>query len=134
MFTAVSGWSVSSSTSSNHTIVSRTRSARSSSRDATNLQRNARVDLRCLDEAVDLEVLALLDVHQPGRRAVVHRRDAVARQCRRVAEPARDVALGFVAEDLGVCPVDRADELVALVDLRARCRDVYLALDAPIRV
>src|SRR3982751_3593805 len=119
MFTAVSGWSVSSSTSSNHTIVSRTRSARSSSRDATNLQRNACVDLRRLDEAVELEVLALLDVHQPGRRAVVHRRDAVARQRRRVAEPARDVALRCVAEDVRMRLVDRTDELVALVDLRA---------------
>ena len=37
-----------------------------------------RIDLRRLDEPVDLEVLAQLDVHQPGRGAVVDRRHVVA--------------------------------------------------------
>src|SRR5919204_2151120 len=45
-----------------------------------------RVDLGRLDEGVDLEVLAQLDVHQPGRGAVVDGRHAVARERGRVAE------------------------------------------------
>ena len=68
---------------------------------------------RRLDEAVDVEVLAELDVHQPGRRAVVERRDAVARERGRVAEPARHVAARHLAVDLLVRLVDGLHELVA---------------------
>src|SRR5215472_2064284 len=85
--------------------------------EATDLHRDACVNLRRLDEAVDLEVLAELDVHQPGRGAVVDRRHAVAGERRRVAEPARDVATRRLAPDRGVHLVDRRDELVSLLDL-----------------
>src|SRR5215472_4307833 len=80
--------------------------------EATDLHRDACVDLRRLGESLDLEVLAQLDVHQSGRRPVVDRRHAVPRQRGRVAEPARHVALRYLAPDLGVRGVDRRDELV----------------------
>ena len=56
-----------------------------------------------LHEPVDLEVLAELDVHQARRRPVVEGRDAVARQRRRVAEPARDVALRLASRRPASC-------------------------------
>src|SRR5579863_9778821 len=83
------------------------------------LRRHARVDLGRLDESLDLEVLAELDVHQARGGAVVDGRNAVARQGRRIAEPARHVAARRLAPDLGVRSVDCGDELVALLDLRA---------------
>ena len=85
---------------------------------------------RGLHEPVDVEVLAQLDVHQARRGSVVHGRDAVAGQRGRVTEPASDVAARALAEDLLVRGVDRLHELVPLVDLGARRRDVDLALDA----
>src|SRR5262249_27709983 len=97
--------------------------------DATDLHRDACVDLRRLDEALDLEVLAQLDVHQPCRGAVVDSRDAVAGESRRVAEPARDVASRCLAPDLGVHLVDCGHELVAFLDLRPGSGHVDLALD-----
>src|SRR3954451_4145594 len=99
------------------------------SRDAADAHRNACVRLGGADEAVDLEILTLLDVHQPGRGAVVDGRDPVARQRRGVGEPAGHVAPRRLAEDLLVGCVDRRYELVSLVDLRSGRRDVDLPLD-----
>src|SRR5207253_8819964 len=98
--------------------------------DTADLHRHTGVDLRRLHEPLDLEILAELDVHQPGGRAVVDGRHAVAGERRCVAEPARYVAAGRLPPDLGVRGVDRGDELVALLDLRAGCSHEDLALDA----
>src|SRR5581483_82680 len=109
------------------------RGARRPSRRATDLLRRARVDLRRLDEPVDVEVLAEYCVRQPAGRAVVDGGDPVARQHARVREPARDVALGWRSEHLGVRLVERADERVLLLDLRPRSGHVHLALDTVVR-
>src|SRR2546429_1413629 len=102
---------------------------RTRSRETADLHRHPRVDLGRLDEAVDLEVLAELDVHQAGRGAVVDRRHAVARECRRVAEPTRHVAARRLTEHLLVRSVDRGDQLVTLVDLAAGRGHVDLPFD-----
>src|SRR5205085_10018882 len=49
---------------------------------AADTLRDERIRLRRANEPFDLEVLAELDVHQPGGRPVVQRRDAVPRQRR----------------------------------------------------
>src|SRR6185437_5051526 len=96
---------------------------------AADLHCYAGVDLGSLDEPVDLEALAELDVHQAGRGAVVDGRDAVARERGGVAEPARHVALGLRAEHALVRVVDGGHELVTLLDLRPGRGHVDLALE-----
>src|SRR5437588_851248 len=74
--------------------------------DTADLHGHARVHLGSPDEAVDLEVLPQLDVHQPRGGAVVERRHAVPAECGGIAEPARHVAPRLRAEDLFVGRVD----------------------------
>src|SRR6188472_3606174 len=128
--TAISSPSSTPTRLSSANVTSFIQSSSSSSCDATHARGDSRVHLGGADEPVDLEVLAELDVHQPGRGAVVHGRDVVAGQRRRVREPAGHVAAGRRPEDLLVRSVDRRHELVALLDLCARSGDVHLALDA----
>src|SRR6266508_4005522 len=94
--------------------------------------RRQRVDARRVDQALDLEVLAL-GTRKAARGAVVDRGDPVAGEDARVREPAHGVAVGRGPEDLRVALVDRADELVALRDLGTRRADVDLPVDPVVR-
>src|SRR6188768_2167079 len=96
--------------SSSRSLEPRIDSTQSPSRDAADAHCDPGARLGGADEPVDLEVLALLDVHQPGRGAVVHRRDPVARQRRGIREPAGHVAPRWLAEHLLVRRVDRGHE------------------------
>src|SRR6266508_168799 len=94
--------------------------------------RRQRVDARRVDQALDLEVLAL-GAGKPAGSAVVDRRDPVASEHARVREPAHRVTVGCRPEHLTVALVDRADELVALRNLGARRGHVDLPIEAVLR-